>query len=98
VLEFCPQLKVHLKDLSQLEDRESSPAALYETLLVVDGRTELFEPYAILRYLASEAKVLYGENLEERCLIDQWISHNQSMFAGPLKQFYDILLGEKMVT
>jgi glutathione S-transferase len=31
-------------------------------LLVINDRTELFEPYAILRYLASEAKVLlWGE-------------------------------------
>jgi|JI6StandDraft_1071083.scaffolds.fasta_scaffold07895_3 glutathione S-transferase len=51
-----------------------------------------------MRYLASEAKVLYGENIEERCLIDQWISHLQATFLVPLGQFYDIVLGRKMVT
>jgi hypothetical protein len=51
-----------------------------------------------MRYLASEAKVLYGENIEERCLIDQWISHYQTTLLQVLYQFYDIILGRKIVS
>jgi glutathione S-transferase len=73
-------------------------ANVYEILLVINEKTQLFEPYAIMRYLASEAKVLYGENIEERCIIDQWISHYQTTLLQVLYQFYDVILGRKMVS
>lgn len=73
-------------------------ATTYEMLLRIDDKSELFEPYSIMRYIAQQANVLYGENPYDRSVVDQWISYYQTSLCLLLSQFYDVIFSHKTVT
>lgn len=70
----------------------------FDMLLRIDDKSELFEPYAIMRYLAQQANVLYGENPYDRSVVDQWICYYQTSLCLLLSQFYDVIFSQKTVT